>query len=261
MPRAAQQHARRTRDMARRLFFAAAKTASSVGSSATARKSRSPRPPEASGRARKSSRRSMRRRERIAVSSAARDGMPRPCAVSRSSVARGAAPMKRSAFSPRRRRLRISEAERVLPSPAPSCALPRRRIASGRISRFSAEIALRYSTARMLFGVSSARAPSPHSFSSTRLRAAAKDSSGSSAIFARIASTVSGSSRRRARASRIPMSSLSVPKLSVVAPSAPSSPTAPRAKLSAEASAQGRGSSNTTSAPPRTAASARACLA
>ena len=247
--------------MAKRLFFTAAKTASSVGSSAAARHRRSPRPPEASGRAAKSAGRSMRRRARIAVSSAVRDGMPRPWAVSRSNTAREDALIKRSALSPRERRLRISEAERVFPSPAPSCALPRRRTARGLIDSSCSQIVLRYSTARMLFGVSSARAPSPQSCSSTRWRAAAKESSGSSAIFARMSSTVCGSMRRRASVSRIPRSSLSVPKLRVVAPMAARSPTAPRAKPSAEARAQGSGSSNTTSAPPRTAASARAYLA
>ena len=151
---------------------------------------------------------------------------------------------------------RISDADAIPPDAAPSCRAPVR-------GRVTAPIPLprrarQYSMPRILFGsLRSAASVSPSSSAAARSRQTANVSPPAS----RRCSAARKSSPSRHAATRISAAASphSEPKATcVTTPVRRSSATPPRAKRSADAMAQTVGSSNTTSAPQRSAISARA---
>ena len=153
-------------------------------------------------------------------------------------------------------RIWLAEAK---PSAAPSLwPTAFRAIASGVIAPLPCSSALQYSTPKISFGSRSTLASSPMSVLAALSRAAAKDKPPASSL--RSASGKSARSSVSAARCNLAVSPHSLPKASVpTTPVAARTPTPPRAKPSADEMAHGSGSSRTRSAPPRTAASARAC--
>ena len=140
----------------------------------------------------------------------------------------------------------------------PLCPTTFRNIASGAMVLPLCSSALQYSTPRISFGSRSTASSSPMSALAALSLAAAKNRP-----LASSSRSASGkSARSSAFAARCNFAALphSLPKASVsTTPVAAKMLTPPRAKPSADEMAHGSGSSRTKSAPPRTAASARAC--